>query len=118
MLLVEDEAALAEVVTELLTDHGHTVDHAADAPQAIAAAAAAPYDLILLDWTLPSATGGELLERWRAQGLTARVLALSGDEEVASRLGSAADGFLTKPFSFSELLARVAAFAAELPRQG
>lgn len=113
VLVVEDEEILAEVVVELLRDHGHETDRVPDAPAALAAAESTDYDLVLLDQTLPSMSGTELLARWRARGLTARVLGMSGDQHHAAALGEAADGFLAKPFSFAELLARVAALDPE-----
>jgi two-component system copper resistance phosphate regulon response regulator CusR len=86
------------------------VDLAPDGATADELAAVNPYDLVVLDWSIPPPTGIELLRRWRAAGLAMPVLMLTGRTGVDDRvdgLDGGADDYLTKPFSFSELLARV-----------
>lgn len=110
ILLVEDDATLADVVAEVLRDESYAVDLADDGALADELVAVNAYDLVILDWSIPAPSGLELLRRWRRQGLTMPVLMFTGRAEVADRVGgldSGADDYLTKPFAFEELLARV-----------
>lgn len=110
ILVVEDETLLAEAVVELLGDEGYAVDLAANGETASELVAVNPYDLVVLDWTIPPPTGIELLQRWRDEGRTVPVLMLTGRSAEDDRVGgldTGADDYLTKPFSFAELLARV-----------
>jgi two-component system copper resistance phosphate regulon response regulator CusR len=110
ILVVEDEESLAEAVVEVLEDESYAVDLAADGATADELAAINDYDLVVLDWTIPAPTGIELLRQWRDQGLEFPVLMLTARKEVGARvdgLDTGADDYLTKPFSFRELLARV-----------
>jgi DNA-binding response OmpR family regulator len=110
ILLVEDDTALAAAVVEALEDEHYAVDHAADGPPADELAAVHDYDLVVLDWTLPSRSGLELLRGWRAAGRTFPVLMLTargGVEDRVSGLDEGADDYLIKPFAVAELLARV-----------
>jgi DNA-binding response OmpR family regulator len=110
ILVVEDEETLAEALVEALADEHYAVDLAPDGATADELAAVNPYDLVVLDWSIPPPTGIELLRRWRAAGLAMPVLMLTGRTGVDDRvdgLDGGADDYLTKPFSFSELLARV-----------
>ena len=111
ILVVEDEDALAGSVVESLEDQSYAVDRAADGASAAELVELNQYDLIVLDWTLPQGPSGlELLARWRSAGIQTPVLMLTGRKEVGDRvdgLDSGADDYLTKPFSFDELSARV-----------
>lgn len=111
ILVVEDEDALAGAVVESLEDQSYAVDRAADGAAAAELAEINQYDLVVLDWTLPRGPSGlELLAGWRAAGVQTPVLMLTGRKEVGDRvdgLDSGADDYLTKPFSFDELCARV-----------
>lgn len=110
ILVVEDEESLTESVVEVLEDEAYAVDHAADGHTADELAALNDYDLVVLDWTIPGPTGIELLHSWREQGLEMPVLMLTGRKEIDDRVGgldAGADDYLTKPFSFLELLARI-----------
>ncbi len=110
ILVVEDEESLAEVLVEALEDESYAVDLATDGTTADELAAYNDYDLVVLDWTIPAPTGIELLRAWRSQGLQMPVLMLTGRKGVDDRvdgLDTGADDYLTKPFSFPELLARV-----------
>ena len=110
ILVVEDEETLAEALVEALEGEHYAVDLAADGRTADELAAVNPYDLVVLDWTIPPPTGIELLRRWRQEGQAMPVLMLTGRDGVADRvdgLDGGADDYLTKPFSFSEFLARV-----------
>ncbi len=114
VLVVEDETAIAELISINLRHAGYEVTMAATAEQAQAAVDAVLPDLVLLDWMLPGASGVTLAKQWRASArtrdlpiimLTAR--AEEGDKVVG--LDAGADDYLTKPFSTGELLARMRA---------
>jgi len=111
ILVVEDEAELAEALVDALTDEHHAVDHAADGPRASELFAIHDYDLVILDWSIPPPSGGELLQSWRAEGRTTPVLMLTGSKtsvsDKVSGLDIGADDYLTKPFAFAEVRARV-----------
>ena len=110
ILVVEDEESLAEVLVEALEDENYAVDLAVDGTTADEMASINDYDLVVLDWTIPAPSGIELLRSWRGQGLEMPVLMLTGRKDVGDRvdgLDTGADDYLTKPFSFPELLARV-----------
>ena len=110
LLLVEDERRLAERLARGLREEGFAVDCAATCTVGYERAAGTEYDLVLLDLGLPDGSGIELLRRWRREGLDTPVLILTArdlvDEKVEG-LNAGADDYLTKPFAFEELLARV-----------
>ena len=114
ILVVEDESAIAELVAFNLRHAGFEVQIAADADQAQAEVDRVVPDLVILDWMLPGQSGLQLARRWRAQArtrslpvimLTARAL----DADKVSGLDAGADDYLTKPFSTTELMARIRA---------
>lgn len=110
ILVVEDEPELAEALVEALETECYAVDHAADGATADELFSVNTYDLVVLDWRLPGVTGLDLLKGWRRQGADTPVLMLTGKAEVRDRidgLDTGADDYLTKPFSFEELFARV-----------
>ncbi len=110
ILVVEDDADLAEVLEEMLVEAAYAVDVAADGESAEELVAVNRYDLVLLDWTLPGPSGLDLLGSWRRAGHDMPVLMLTGRREVGDRvdgLDTGADDYLTKPFDMDELLARV-----------
>lgn len=110
ILVVEDEASLAEALVEVLEDEAYAVDLAENGEAASELMAVNTYDAVVLDWTIPPPTGIELLRRWRERGDETPVLMLTGRGDVEHRvdgLDTGADDYLTKPFSFDELLARV-----------
>ena len=110
ILVVEDEEELAAVLVEALEDERYAVDLAVTGDQADELMFINPYDLVILDWTLPGLSGIELLRRWRDAGSEVPVLMLTARRDVGDRvdgLDTGADDYLTKPFSFDELLARV-----------
>jgi DNA-binding response OmpR family regulator len=112
ILVVEDEAELADFVVRGLTEEGFTVEHAADGDRAWDAMNAGDRDLIVLDWWLPRQDGLTLLKRYRGAGGRTPVLFLTARVAVADRvrgLDGGADDYLCKPFAFDELLARVRA---------
>ncbi len=110
ILVVEDEEQIAEAVAETLRDEAYAVDLARRGDTADELMAVNRYDLVVLDWNVPAPSGIELLRRWRRTGIDVPVLMLTGRSGVADRvdgLDTGADDYLTKPFAFDELLARV-----------
>jgi len=112
MLIVEDDPKIASFVAKGLKQAGYAVDRAADGQEGLELARAAPYDAAIIDLMLPRLDGLSLIERLRAEGIRTPVLILSARREVDDKvLGfrTGGDDYLTKPFSFEELLARVQA---------
>ena len=112
ILLVEDEAELADFVIRGLREEGFVVEHAADGELGWAAMRTGTWDLIVLDWWLPGEDGLSIVKRYRQSGGTAPVLFLTARDSVADRvrgLDGGADDYLCKPFAFEELLARARA---------
>ena len=114
ILIVEDEAAIREMVALAVSRAGMKPVHAADVRAAQEAIAAKVPDLILLDWMLPGLSGIELCRRWRSREETARtpiiMITARGEEEERVRgLATGADDYVVKPFSMPELVARIQA---------
>jgi two-component system OmpR family response regulator len=112
ILVVEDEIKMAALIHRGLTEQGLTVDLAASGEQATSMAGTRPYDAIVLDVMLPGIDGFETCRRLRRGGVWAPVLMLTARGAVEDRvagLDGGADDYLTKPFSFAELLARLRA---------
>ncbi|MBX3664426.1 MAG: response regulator transcription factor [Burkholderiales bacterium] len=112
ILLVEDDAMLAEAVTRALTQSAHAVDCTSSGEEADRALTTEQYDLVLLDAGLPEIDGFEVLRRLRGRRSTVPVLMLTANdapEAVVAGLDLGADDYLTKPFRLSELEARVRA---------
>ena len=115
ILLIDDDARLADMVGRYLNQAGMAVDHQGDAASGLAALAAAPPDLILLDLMLPDADGLDVCRRIRAgdgAGPTVPILMLTARGETTDRvvgLELGADDYLPKPFEPRELLARIRA---------
>ncbi len=114
ILIVEDEAKLAALIRRGLREEGHAVDAVADGEEALVRASATEYDAIVLDVMLPGLDGFETCRRLRASSVWTPVLMLTARGSVEDRiagLDTGADDYLTKPFSFAELLARLRALA-------
>ena len=111
VLLVEDEPALADAVGYALRGEGHEVEAVDDGEQALAAANEQPFDLLVLDLMLPGVSGIEVCRRVRSESAIPILMLTARDGEVDRVLGleAGADDYVTKPFSMSELLARVRA---------
>jgi DNA-binding response OmpR family regulator len=112
LLLVEDNVPLADELISTLGRQGYAVDWLADGRDAIHQGASEPYDLIVLDLGLPGIPGLEVLNKWRADGLSAPVLILTARGSWAERiegLKAGADDYLTKPFHPEELQLRIQA---------
>jgi two-component system copper resistance phosphate regulon response regulator CusR len=119
ILIVEDEAELADFVIRGLREEGFIVEHVVDGELARDAMRLATWDLIVLDWWLPGEDGLSVLRRFRQSGGTTPVLFLTARDAVADRvrgLDGGADDYLCKPFAFDELLARVRALVRRRDR--
>ncbi|HET8529483.1 MAG TPA: response regulator transcription factor [Gaiellaceae bacterium] len=118
VLVVEDEAKLANLVARGLREEGYAVDVAGRGEDAVWMAEANPYDAILLDVMLPGADGFETCRRLRSREVWSPVLMLTARDAVDDRitgLDAGADDYLPKPFAFEELLARVRALVRRAP---
>ena len=112
ILLVEDDADLAQFIRKGLKEECYAVDVAADGEAGLALALDNPYDLLILDVMLPKLDGLTLCRRVRDKGITTPVLLLTARNTVETKVSgfdTGADQFLPKPFAFAELLARVRA---------
>ena len=112
VLVVEDEANIADFLMRGLREEGYLVEHAADGAKAWTALRGSEWDLVLLDWWLPDQDGLTVLQRFRQFGGHTPVLFLTARDAVSDRvrgLDAGADDYLAKPFAFEELLARVRA---------
>jgi two-component system response regulator QseB len=112
LLLVEDDADLRAMLTELLTESGYAVEAAADGQRGLHLGLTQTFDVLLLDRRLPVVEGLDLLAGLRARGVTTPVLMLSAIAQPADRvagLDAGAEDYLGKPFDVDELLARLRA---------
>ncbi len=112
VLVVEDHLQLAELIVQRLQEEGFAVDHVASGEDATWMANENDFDAIVLDVLLPGMDGFEVCQRIREQGRWAPILMLTAKDAVHDRvrgLDAGADDYLTKPFSFAELLARLRA---------
>ncbi|REE96869.1 response regulator transcription factor [Thermomonospora umbrina] len=112
VLVVEDEPMLADAIAEWLRDEAHAVDIALQGDTALERLAVNDYDVVVLDRDLPAVHGDDVCRELVDSGSPVRVLMLTAAAEVTDRvagLGLGADDYLTKPFAFPELAARVQA---------
>ncbi|MBK6496542.1 MAG: response regulator transcription factor [Gemmatimonadetes bacterium] len=112
ILVVEDDSQTARFLKQGLEEEGHAVDVATDGEEGSHLCHIYLYDLILLDIQIPKRTGLELSADLRREGIDTPILMLTGRDstpDVVRGLNAGADDYLTKPFDFDELLARVAA---------
>jgi heavy metal response regulator len=110
LLLVEDDRGIARFVRKGLLEHAFEVDLASEGEEGLSLALQRSHDLIILDILLPKMDGLEILTRLRAEAIQTPVIFLTAKdskEEIVRGLNAGADDYLTKPFSFNELLARV-----------
>jgi len=114
LLVVEDDQDTAGYLADGLREAGHTVDLAHTGPDALVAALSTEFDVIVMDRMLPNMDGLSVVRTLRAEGKTVPVLVLSALSQVDDRvtgLQAGGDDYLTKPFAFSELTARIEALA-------
>lgn len=112
LLLIEDEPKLSQAIAKGLREEGYVVDLALDGQQGEYMAFLQEHDLIILDWMLPGLDGATLCQNLRRERIQTPVLILSARNQVADRIAGlnfGADDYLSKPFEFEELLARVRA---------
>jgi two-component system copper resistance phosphate regulon response regulator CusR len=112
ILAIEDDRTVGQYVKRGLEEQRFHVDLAADGLEGLRLASGGQYDLIILDLRLPEMTGLEVLRNLRDRGLTVPILVLTAQDTVdfkVQALRTGADDYVTKPFSFEELLARVEA---------
>jgi DNA-binding response OmpR family regulator len=110
ILIVEDEKKVARFIQQGLEEEHYAVDVAQDGERGAGMAETQAYDLVILDVMLPGMNGIEVTRRLRAKAITAPILMLTAKtatEDKVAGLDSGADDYLTKPFAFAELLARV-----------
>jgi len=118
LLLIEDDKSLGEFVRQGLREAGHEVDWETDGQRGLREALATRHDLVLLDVMLPGIDGLEVLGEMRRREVKTPVLlltALDGVDDRVRGLDRGADDYLTKPFAFSELLARIRALSRRPP---
>ncbi|HZM40086.1 MAG TPA: response regulator transcription factor, partial [Acidimicrobiales bacterium] len=111
-LVVEDEPKMAALLRRGLVEDGYAADVAGTGEEALRMARAVPYDAIVLDVMLPGLGGFDVCRQLRSSGVWSPVLLLTARDDVDDRvvgLDAGADDYLTKPFSFAELLARLRA---------
>ena len=110
ILIAEDERNLNRILAKQLAANGYTVDACFDGEEALDYIEAEPYDAIILDIMMPKMDGLTVLRRIRAKNIDTPVLFLTAMDSISDRvqgLDAGADDYLTKPFAFEELLARV-----------
>jgi two-component system, OmpR family, response regulator len=118
VLVAEDHLKMASLLRRGLVEEGYAVDVVPDGQEAVVRATATEYDVIVLDVMLPKLDGFEVCRRVRASGVWSPVLMLTARDAVEDRvngLDAGADDYLTKPFSFAELLARLRALSRRGP---
>ncbi len=112
VLLVEDDKSLATALKELLEQEGYRVRLVLDGKRGLELALSEEFDLILLDYFLPGMDGREFLKRLRSEGSKVPVIALTVVSDIKNKVDffqAGADDYITKPFHFEELLARIRA---------
>ncbi len=112
ILLLEDDPSASELLSATLTAHRYAVDAIADGATGLDWASRCPYDLLIIDWQLPSMTGLEVCRRLRLQGSITPILMLTirdSSDDIVAGLDAGADDFLTKGCDAAQLLARVRA---------
>jgi DNA-binding response OmpR family regulator len=114
VLVIEDDPTVGQFVKRGLEEQRWTVDLVADGDEGEALAKSQPYDLVVLDLRLPGRSGQQVLRNLRARGFEKPILVLTAQDAVDAKvetLRAGADDYVTKPFAFEELLARVEALA-------
>ncbi|MDD2896664.1 MAG: response regulator transcription factor [Aliarcobacter sp.] len=110
ILLIEDDTNIVSFLQRGLIEEGHSIDTSFDGEEGEYLASINSYDLIILDWMLPNKNGIEILNSLREKDISTSVLMLTAKGEIDDKvlgLNSGADDYLSKPFSFKELTARI-----------
>ena len=118
VLLIEDDSEAARLLVRGLRESGYTVEHAADGRAGLAQAGSGPFDIVITDRMLPHLEGLAVIAAMRERGIATPVLVLSALGAVDDRikgLKAGGDDYLTKPFAFAELLARIEALLRRHP---
>jgi len=118
LLVVEDEARMAELLRKGLTEEGHTVVCASDGSEGLELARDYEFDVIILDIMMPKLDGYDLAQRLRRERIATPMLVLTARDsvpDVVRGLDAGADDYMTKPFAFEELLARLRAVKRRAP---
>ena len=118
ILLIEDDRQTADYIAKGLREHGHVVDKADNGRDGLYMATGETYDVMIVDRNLPQMDGLSLVKAARASGTKTPVLFLTtmgGVDDRVAGLEAGADDYLTKPFAFAELMARVSALARRPP---
>jgi two-component system OmpR family response regulator len=114
VLLIEDDPDTAQYVINGLEEEGHTIDHSADGREGMTQAMGEAYDVLIVDRMLPGIEGLAIVKTMRAAGCKVPIIfltALGGVDDRVDGLDAGGDDYLTKPFAFSELLARINALS-------
>ncbi|MCU1496153.1 MAG: response regulator mprA [Acidimicrobiales bacterium] len=117
-LLVEDDVHIATMVGTMLSREGHVVEVADSGDRGLWMATEFDFDVVILDWSLPTRDGIEVCEELRARGRWMPILMLTGNSAIDQRvagLRAGADDYLTKPFAAEELYARLQALTRRTP---
>lgn len=120
ILLIEDESKIANYLKKGLTESGFVVDHAEDGESGLYLAQTGNYDIIILDVMLPKLDGWSVIKNLRDSGKNTLSLFLTARDSVDDRVKGwelGADGYLVKPFSFSELLAQIKSLLRRTPQR-
>ncbi len=118
VLLIEDDTEAARFLVKGLRESGYTVEHAADGRAGLTQTTSGQFDLVITDRMLPHVDGLTVIEAMRAKGIATPVLVLSalgGVDDRVRGLKAGGDDYLTKPFAFAELLARIEALLRRHP---
>ncbi len=118
ILIIEDESRVADFIERGLRAEGHFCVWAEDGPEGLSLALEGDFDLIVLDLMLPSMHGLDVCQKLRVEGKTTPIMmltALEGTDNVVKGLRMGADEYMTKPFEFDELLARIEALGRRGP---
>ncbi len=118
ILVVEDEVRMMELLRKGLQEHSHTVMTCTNGTEAIALALDHPFDVIVLDIGLPGSNGYQVAQTLRKKNTVASILMLTArdqEDDIIHGLNLGADHYMTKPFSFPELLARIDSLTRPLP---